>query len=536
MNKVRVRIDGRLRMPVGDVPERMLEQMRIRFSYPSPESGPPIGRMAGEPRPDWCAVVEEAGHYCVPRGLLDALRSCAQGCDVQLQYESRVCGSAAVPCTSDEDWAIRPRPYQREIVNALVEKVQGYVVLPCGGGKTTAGVAAILRVGQPALVLVGSTDLLDQWADTVTRASAGTIKPRRVGGGTRPDFSPLRPGEVAVAMVQVLADEPAADPLLRSVAVLLADEVHHIASRSWSEVTNRCPARWRWGLTATPDRADGWGFLLRVLLGPCLYTKTARELVDLGYLRTPTIIPVSSAWLPGPAEHRWAVRCPACGYMGDHGWNAWQGGRATCTGRVVTRGKRVKCGLVLPPTADAQQSTLDWSATSSALGADPARQALLGALAGHAVKAGRKVLVLVGRKATLDPVAGHARVSGGGQVAVVASGVGGREGIIARLKNGRTDVLVATQLADEGLDVPDLDCVVLGQPGKDGGKAKQRTGRTTRPHGQPPVVFDVVDGGGVLRAQWRSRRRAYEAEYGPGCLAARDPVSLEEALLLMGRV
>lgn len=533
MITVRVRVDGRLRMPVADVPERMLEQMRIRFSYPNPENKSSRSR-AGQESPDWCALTEEAGHYCLPRGLVDGLRNCAQGAGVDLQFESRATGDPSGRLSPLEDWAITPRPYQREIVDALVSRVQGYVVLPCGGGKTTAGVAAILRVGQPAIVLVGSTDLLDQWAETITRATAGMIKPRRVGGGTRPDLSPLRPGEIAVVMVQSIAGSDSdADPFLRSAAVVLADEAHHCPAQQLRSVLNRCPARWRWGLTATPDRADGWGFLLRVLLGPCLYQKSARDLVDLGYLQTPTIIPVASAWTPGPAEHRWTIRCPSCGQVGDFGWSSWQQGKAECSCRVLVKGKRARCGTVLPVDAEAHQSTLDWGVTSSSIGVDSTRNELLGILAGAAVEQGRKALVLVGRKAALDPVAHQARLHNAGSVAVVASGVGDRKGIIERLKNGRTDVLVATQLADEGLDVPDLDCVILGQPGKDGGRAKQRTGRTTRLQGQPPVVFDVVDAGGVLRSQWRSRRKAYEAEYGPRCLAAREPVSLDEALRLM---
>ena len=547
-------VDSCYRLPKAQVPAQMAEQLGLRFTYKNPEPTPPgANGDAGQwVRPDWCAVVDDGDHYCVPRGLLEALRNCATGCGVQLRFTSQVMGDPAADRWPDDAWAVQLRPYQSEIVQVLDDRVQGYVVLPCGGGKTTAGVAAILRLGQPALVLVGSTDLMDQWCDAVDRASAGTIKARRIGGGARLDLSPLRHGEVAVAMVQALYEHTGAGTalpyehagagaFLRSVAVLLTDEVHHIAARQWRWIVEQCPARWRWGLTATPDRADGWGFMLRVLLGPQLYQKTTQELVALGYLRTPSIIPVASPWAPGPAEHRWLLRCPDCQQARTYGWSAWQAGSATCAARVARRasGGKVRtemCGALLPVDCEAKQDALDWSHTSTALGSDPTRQALLGQLAGAAVDTGRKALVLVGRKATLDPVAMAARVHGAGAVQVVASGMGAREYRIDALRTGRLDVLVATQLADEGLDVPDLDCVVMGQPGRGGGRAKQRTGRTTRPAGQPPVVFDVVDSGPVLRGQWRARRRAYEAEYGPTCIVAREPVPVDEAIRLLSEI
>lgn len=542
MSTIDVVVDSCYRLPKGQVPPQMVEQLALRFTYRNPEPLPPGG--AGDAgqwaRPDWCAVVEDDTHYCVPRGLLEALRNCATGCGVQLRFTSRVVGDPKRDRWPEDAWAVQPRPYQREIVQVLDERVQGYVVLPCGGGKTTAGVAAILRIGQPALVLVGSTDLLEQWAGTVERASAGTIKPRRLGGGTRPDLSRLRQGEVAVATVQALYEHPDAPAFLRGVAVLLTDECHHVAARQWRWIVEQCPARWRWGLTATPERSDGWGFLLRVLLGPQLYQRTTQELVALGYLRTPSIIPVESPWAPGPAEHRWLLRCPQCQQAKTYTWAAWQAGTAMCVARVPSRAqgrpRTEACEAVLPVDCEAKQGPLDWSHTSTALGADPARQALLGRLAGAAVASGRKALVLVGRKATLAPVARLAQAHGAGVVEVVASGMGGREARIDALRTGRLDTLVATQLADEGLDVPDLDCVVMGQPGRDGGRAKQRTGRTTRPAGQPPVVFDVVDGGPVLRGQWRARRKAYEAEYGPGCIVAREPVSAAEAIRLLDAI
>jgi len=72
--------------------------------------------------------------------------------------------------------------------------------------------------------------------------------------------------------------------------------------------------------------------------------------------------------------------------------------------------------------------------------------------------------------------------------------------------------LVATKLADEGLDVRALDCLITA-PGRASAPTTQRAGRVMRPEGRAPIVFDPVDGGPFRRA-WSARARAYRSELG----------------------
>ena len=194
-----------------------------------------------------------------------------------------------------------------------------------------------------------------------------------------------------------------------------------------------------------------------------------------------------------------------------------------------------RCSHLLSLDCEALQGDLDWGKTSTALFVDGSRQHLLATLAREAVGTGRRVLVLVGRKAGLEDLAGKTG-QGGVRVAAVSSKTSARDERIGDLRAGRLDVLIATSLADEGLDVPELDCVVLGQPGKDPGKARQRSGRTTRPQGKPAVVFDVVDRGDTMSRHWSARKKAYLEEYGERCLGAQRPVTVDEAVAIMRRL
>ena len=86
-----------------------------------------------------------------------------------------------------------------------------------------------------------------------------------------------------------------------------------------------------------------------------------------------------------------------------------------------------------------------------------------------------------------------------------------RKTSIQALRDGRVSVVVATSLADEGLNVPRLSKIVLAFPDRAFGRTVQRAGRLTRKwEGKDPVLYDVVDGRvGVLASRAADRRRAY---------------------------
>ena len=102
------------------------------------------------------------------------------------------------------------------------------------------------------------------------------------------------------------------------------------------------------------------------------------------------------------------------------------------------------------------------------------------------------------------------------------------------VRNGKIEVIIATQLADEGLDLPCLDCEINTSAGKDKGKARQRVGRTLRIGGKRPVVFEIVDSD-EFENQWQQRRKSYQQEYG-NCVTSIEPVSVQDAIHEMEKV
>jgi superfamily II DNA or RNA helicase len=155
----------------------------------------------------------------------------------------------------------------------------------------------------------------------------------------------------------------------------------------------------------------------------------------------------------------------------------------------------------------------DYNALLAALAADPARNDLVAEHVATAAHAGHACLVLSGRLDHCEAL--RARLAARGVGVAVLSGevpTAARRACRVAVRSGALRVLVATSLADEGLDLPRLARVFLAFPGRARGRTAQRLGRLMRPHPGKgtPVLVDFVDRRvAVLRRHHLERRRLY---------------------------
>ena len=86
---------------------------------------------------------------------------------------------------------------------------------------------------------------------------------------------------------------------------------------------------------------------------------------------------------------------------------------------------------------------------------------------------------------------------------------------IEALKNGKLQVLISTSLADEGLDIPNLQLVVLLTQGKSRIKLVQRIGRVMRPsqNKQKGYILDIVYPYDFFIRQGEKRYKFVSSEY-----------------------
>ncbi|MBX3198253.1 MAG: DEAD/DEAH box helicase family protein [Labilithrix sp.] len=351
-------------------------------------------------------------------------------------------------------------PFQRLAVDALLPRGCGGVVAPCGAGKTEIIAAAAGEIGLPTLVLESAKDLGREVRERLS--SRLGVPVGFIGDGVH-EFE-----RITVAIVQALDPEVLTEIAPR-FGMVVRDEGHHAAAPTERAVLAELQARrWYW-LTATAARADGLTPFVHHHMGPVVYEVSRDDLVAAGRSQQPRYQQVATRF----------------GY----------------------------------PYRDQK----DWPKLLAALEKDEARNDLLASVVERDC-AGELSALLLGRVAHVDHMVERLQARGVRAVALTGKlGKRARAAALDAARTGAADVVVGTQILDEGIDLPALSRVVLGWPSKSEARLVQRIGRALRiQEGKSePVAIDIVDPNvGVLRNQARQRASIFSRAFAPGRAAA----------------
>lgn len=357
---------------------------------------------------------------------------------------------------------IKLYPYQEAAVEAALKYKNGILVMPCGAGKTITGLSVIARIGGRALWLTHTQDLLNQSLDKAKSIfnddvkSYGTITAGKVNVGS----------SITFATIQTLAKVDLSD--LKDVFdIIVVDECHHACGSptrvtQFYKVLNAFSARYKFGLTATPKRADGLELSMFTLLGKVIHT-----------------------------VHKDAVENTTCPVVY----------------RPIETGYFPNSDAVL-----AGDGTLNYAALIDDLIHDQQRfdcvANVLESLDGSVIVLGNRVEYL---QRLCDNYSGRAICLSALGTSKSAKAL--RKNTLRKLDGGELDAVFCTyQLAAEGLDVPNLKYVVLATPEKDPTRIQQTTGRVGRKAENKTVgtVIDFVDNFGMYKGWYKKRLSVYK--------------------------
>lgn len=355
----------------------------------------------------------------------------------------------------DFRWRSELVPPQWKAVDSVVRQGGGLLQATTGGGKTRMACAVAACLHQPMAWLVHRKDLL-------LMAQRDMLKlfnlPEKAVGmvGDAADWFGTH---ATVAMVQSLSSRPnRLAELAERTGLVVVDECHHQPSTTYVEVMSRLPAAYRLGLTGTLDRPDGLGPLAVAVLGPG-YTEVEQEaLIQAGLVVIPTIYMIDSGY-----QH-----------SGSSSWAFIQESRAK-----------------------------DWR-----------RNATIAAIVLDERKQGGRVAISVALREHAEILEKMLRE----QYGVPAMAVLGttptevRDRAYRDVAAGRL-VIIATQLFDEGVNLPELDALIAAAQGRSPVQVAQRMGRLMRNwKGKPrPRFYDLADMNvPVLASQAKERWRLYE--------------------------
>ncbi len=401
--------------------------------------------------------------FILPRGFLATL--------IQLYKEQcrslRLIDQRLTKSKVAFDSSIVLRDYQQPAVEQALQAKSGIIQAPCGSGKTIIGLEIIARARQPALWLVHTKDLMEQARDRIQEY----LRIPRNEIGTIGDGKVVIGERITVGMVQTLERRLDIE-LTNRFGLVLLDEAHHAPANTFSQVLGAFPALYRFGLTATPHRRDGMHPLMYYTIGYTIYKISPAELINSGSL----VVPI----------------------------------------------------FKLVPTAFSFHYDDNYAKMIEALTQDEQRNKLIIQQVSQEAKACHYCLVLSERVEHCLLL--HRMLQNISDVkAAVLTGeldAADRQKALNGLRNKELNVVFATKVADEGLDIPHLDRLFLATPYRSAYKVKQQVGRVMRPaEGKgDAVVYDFVDERQqVLKNQVEIRKDVYDSfqDYMAEGLAAR---------------
>lgn len=451
----------RVENPPSEIAHKLIDKYTV--SNPDYYKLERLGKWTGN-TPEKLAMWERDGKTLIlPYGaisdVMSALTDSGYGCCTEhdVSYGDR---------KHDYKSSIDLYEYQQKAVQAAMGALKGILVAPCGSGKTQMGLAIAAKLGCKTLWLTHTHDLLNQ---SMSRA-------RQVFGLKSEDYGVITAGKVEIGSVITFATVQTMAKLDLSQyrdtwGCIIVDEAHHVAGTptklmQFSKVIGSLNAAYKFGLTATPKRADGLVACMYAYLGPKFWEISREEVGDktcpVEYMQMPT------------------------GFDCDYGEFTNPDGTLNYV------------GLVNAVCQDSDRNRQIAIVIDDILQMDGAR-----------------ILVLSERVSHLEGLSGMLMGMNGWGGAVVSGKTKKdlRDGAIARIKSGESRLMFATyQLAKEGLDIPELTHLILASPNKTETVITQAVGRVARAcEGKKRgIVIDFVDGMFPLSSWASKRERIYK--------------------------
>lgn len=375
------------------------------------------------------------------------------------------------------------RDYQREAAEALMQAEQGIYEAPTGSGKTMTAIGLMAMVGATTLVIVNRRHLVDQWSDRIESVFGlrpSTVIAGKVSGGWR---------DVVVTTIQSIIDPDgqAAQWLKYHIGMVILDECHHVTALTYRDVVDRFPARYRFGLSATPERQPGLLALAEAYLGPVVAKTPRKGLLERGLLVQPTVQPV---------ETRFRFDYTPTYRDEDNKLHRNNWGKlvtALCEDR--RRNRMIADTIVdYAVTAPAPRAQLVISRNKSHLAAIAALTDM--------------EMSQLGLDYRVDMLTGDLPPPE-------------RSVLIDFVERCGMHTVIFSTLADEALDCPKFDTIHLAYPTSSMALLTQQVGRIVRPADkQPAIVVDYWDKNvPILNEQHMRRRRAFYIPEGMPLLA-----------------
>lgn len=162
------------------------------------------------------------------------------------------------------------REEQKEPVKIILSDEEGLIRGPCSSGKTIILLQAIALSKQPACVLVWNTTHQKQWFAAATDPKLLNLKKSEIGG-VGGIFKKRSFGKLNICMQQSMYRSDNLEFFVDRCGFVGGDEVQRFGAKTFQEVINQFPAKYRIGVSADETRGDGLQSLIYNSFGKVLH-------------------------------------------------------------------------------------------------------------------------------------------------------------------------------------------------------------------------------------------------------------------------
>jgi len=278
-------ITNNIRIRGASTPLRAAVTKALTIENPAYKKAKRIGKRAWGIDPRLELFVYDQGDIVAPRGFQEELEGILKtlGYDPDKVISTRQTEGHIVQFGWAEGWTLRS--YQQPFVDAVKQK-NGVGIAPAGSGKTIMGLRYISEKSRPALWLTHTTDLMYQTAEKARKLLPEVGNIGFFGDGKHDWGS----GKLIIATVQTLQKNThLIDAMNEFVGTVVIDEAHHFPAVQFVDTAGRFKAKNMLGVTATPDRKDGLEAYMYRGIGPQLHRVGRDDLYGSGELIKPEV-------------------------------------------------------------------------------------------------------------------------------------------------------------------------------------------------------------------------------------------------------
>jgi hypothetical protein len=336
-------------------------------------------------------------------------------------------------------------------ISAYHKNGGGILSLPCGFGKTILALYFISVLKKKTIVIVHKEFLMNQWIERIKFAL-----PSAKIGILQGDKCEIENYDIIIAMLQTLSMKEFPTDTFDDIGHVIIDECHRIPSRVFSKALLKINSQYMLGLSATPNRKDGLTKVLKWNIGDIIYSVKSNE---------KNIVKVERYLLDSTDEN----------YNKEITSFRGQVQMPTMVNNIANYYKRTY--LIMEKVV-------------------------------HEIKANtnRQFLILSDRKQHLEDMNKIANQLG---ISSVGYYIGGMKKDKLKASESCRILLGTYPMANEGLDIPSLNGLVLSTPKSD---IIQSVGRICRMKHEniQPLIIDIVDKFSIFESQSRKRFSVYK--------------------------